>query len=163
MITLTPMSQPAALASAPQQTPATAGRDSADLATARALVRALDTYQLDPILGFFVPGLGDLVTSLVGAFVVVVAARRGVPPIVITRMLLNLTVDAAVGAIPLAGDVADVAVRANKKNLALLEDRHVRGKATWKDWAAVAGAAVLCIGVVALVIWLAVWVLGAIF
>jgi hypothetical protein len=97
-------------------------------------------------------------------YVIGVAARRGVPPIVIARMLLNLGVDAAVGVIPLAGDVADVAVRANKKNLALLEERTgTAGKGTWKDWAAVIGAAVLCLGAIAFVLWLLVQFLSAIF
>lgn len=138
-------------------------RDSADLATVRRLVKTLDTYQLDPIIGLFVPGLGDLITSVVGAFVVIVAARRKVPPIVIARMLLNLGFDAAIGLIPFAGDVADVALRANKKNLALLDDRSVRGKATWKDWAAVFGAAAVCIGIIAFVIWVVIQAFGWIF
>lgn len=160
------MPRPAALAaSAPPRTPATAApRDSADLVAARTLVRALDTWQLDPILGMIVPGLGDLVTSAVGAFLIVVAARRGVPPIVIARMLLNLGVDAAIGVVPLAGDVADVAVRANKRNLALLEDRTVHGRrSTWRDWAAVVGAATLCLAAIVGVIWLFVAVLRAVF
>lgn len=159
------MSRPAALAaSASQRTPATAAPpDTADLAAARKLVKALDTYYLDPIIGAFVPGLGDIITSIVGMFVIGVAARRGVPPIVIARMLLNLGIDAAVGVIPLAGDVADVAVRANKKNLALLEDRTARPDTTWKDWAAVIGAGVVCLGAISLVVYLFVRLLGYVF
>lgn len=158
------MSRNAALAaSAPERTPATAPRESRDLATVRTMVKTLDTYYVDPIVGLFVPGLGDLMTSIVGAFVVIVAARRKVPPIVIARMLLNLGFDAAIGLIPFAGDVADVALKANKKNLALLEDRSVTRKATWKDWAAVVGAAVLCIGIIAFVIWIVAQLFGAVF
>lgn len=158
------MSRNAALAaSAPEGTPATAPRESADLATARTLVKTLDTYYVDPIVGLFVPWLGDVLTSAVGAFVVVVAARRKVPPIVIARMLLNLGVDAAIGLVPFAGDVADVALKANQKNLALLEQRSVTRKATWKDWAAVVGAAALVIGLVAALVWLVIWSLGQLF
>lgn len=140
-----------------------AARSDADLATARRIVRALDTYQVDPLVGLVVPGLGDLITLGVGAFLVVVAARRRVPAIVLARMLLNLGVDTAIGAIPFAGDVADFALRANKKNLALLEQRAVTRKATWKDWAAVLGAAVLVIGAFVLAIWLLVSFLTWIF
>lgn len=138
-------------------------RSDADLAAARRIVRVLDTYQVDPLVGLVVPGLGDLITLGVGAFLVVVAARRRVPAIVLARMLLNLGVDTAIGAIPIAGDVADFALRANKKNLALLEDRSVTRKATWKDWAAVVGAAVLVIGAFVLAIWLLVSFLRWIF
>ncbi len=133
----------------------TSRSDQHDLAAARTLVKALDTWQLDPIIGFFVPGLGDLITAFVGAFLVVVASRRGVPPIVIARMLLNLGIDLGAGAIPLVGDIADVGIRANKKNLALLEERTAaNGKGTWKDWAAVVGAGVLCIASLTLVVYL---------
>jgi hypothetical protein len=78
-------------------------------------------------------------------------------------MLLNLGVDAPVGAIPLAGDVADFALRANVKNLKLLEDRSATRASTWKDWAAVIGAAALVIGTLVLAIWLLVAFLSWIF
>lgn len=137
---------------------------SGDIAAVRTMVKALDTYQLDPIIGLFLPGLGDLVTAAVGTFIVVVAARTGMPPIVIARMLLNLGIDVGIGAVPLLGDVGDFAWRANKKNLALLEDRHSRGaKATWKDWLAVLGAAAFCIAAIAGVIWLFVTAFRAVF
>ena len=126
-----------------------------DIAAVRSLVKALDTYQLDPIIGFFVPWLGDLVTAAVGTFIVATAARTGMPPIVIARMLLNLGIDVGIGAIPLVGDLGDFAFRANKKNLELLEDRHARGaKASWKDWLAVVGAGVFCFALIAAVVWL---------
>lgn len=126
-----------------------------DIAAARAVVKALDTWQLDPIVGFFVPWLGDLVTAAVGMFIVGTAARAGMPPIVIARMLMNLGVDVGIGAIPFVGDVGDFVFRANKKNLDLLEDRHARGaKASWKDWLAVAGAAAFCFALIIGVIWL---------
>lgn len=162
MTILLAMSRPlaAAAVAAPERV---TSRSDADLATARTLVRALDTYQVDPIVGLFIPGLGDLITLVVGGFLVVVAARRGVPAIVLARMLLNLGVDTAVGAIPIAGDVADFALRANAKNLKLLEDRSVTRKATWKDWAAVAGAAALVIGTLVLAIWLLVSFLSWVF
>src|SRR5678815_3702837 len=59
-----------------------------DLKVARTIVNALDRYYLDPIIGFLAPGLGDVITTLIGMYLVVVAHRRGVKPIVIARMLL---------------------------------------------------------------------------
>ncbi len=155
-----------ARAASPAASPAAAprSRDTTDLAAARTLVRALDGYHLDPLVGLIVPGLGDLLTAIVGGFVVVVAARHGVAPIVIARMLLNLGIDVAVGVVPLVGDLADLGYRANKKNLALLEARHAGGgAASWRDWAAVGGAGLACLGAIALSVWLLVRLVTAIF
>ncbi len=79
---------------------------------------------LDPILGFFLPGAGDLLGALPSLLIVTVAVRRGVPGVVVQRMLLNVAIDAFVGVVPLFGDVFDAAYRSNEKNLALLE-RHL--------------------------------------
>ncbi len=146
---------------APPPPPATPSAER-ELAVARKIVSALDRYQLDPIIGFFVPGLGDIITTILGGYLVSIAARRGVPPIVIARMLLNLGVDAAVGIVPVVGDVADFGIRANVKNLELLEARADR-RSTWRDWLAVGGAAVLVLGLFSLAIYVLYRVLGAIF
>jgi hypothetical protein len=144
-----PVRTPSSIPDGPAVTP------RSDIAAARSIVKALDTWQLDPIIGFFVPWLGDLVTAAVGTFIVATAARSGMPPIVIARMLLNLGIDVGIGAVPLVGDIGDFAFRANKKNLEILEDRHSRGtKATWKDWLAVAGAAAFCLAAIIGVVWL---------
>jgi hypothetical protein len=82
-------------------------------------------------------------------------------------MVVNVVIDAVIGAIPVAGDLFDVAWRANDWNLALLE-RHARaggaGYATSGDWVVV----ILCaVGVVVagllplLIIWFGfVWLGG---
>jgi hypothetical protein len=79
---------------------------------------------LDPILGFLLPGAGDVLGALPSLLIVIVAIRRGVPGVVVQRMLLNVAIDALVGVVPLFGDVFDAAYRSNQKNLALLE-RHL--------------------------------------
>jgi hypothetical protein len=76
---------------------------------------------LDPILGFLLPGLGDLLGSLPALLLVSLAMRQGVPTVVIFRMLLNIAMDSLVGAIPILGDAFDGVFRANQKNLELLE------------------------------------------
>lgn len=79
---------------------------------------------LDPILGFLLPGAGDVLGALPSLLIVSLAVRRGVPSVVVQRMLLNVAIDAFVGVVPLFGDVFDVAYRSNEKNLRLLE-RHL--------------------------------------
>jgi hypothetical protein len=77
---------------------------------------------LDPVVGL-IPVVGDAVAAGVGLWVIGEAARFGVPRVVLGRMLVNLVVDVAIGAIPLLGDLFDFAFRSNSRNLALFR-RH---------------------------------------
>ena len=120
-----------------------ANRVPPDIERARTLARVLDHYMVDPLLGLLLPGAGDLVGSLLGLYMVGVALRRRMSPVIIARMLLNLALDAAIGAVPVLGDIADFAFKANQRNLALLVDRRSTGRATGRDWLAVAGALAL--------------------
>src|SRR5947209_6233659 len=76
-----------------------------DIVAAETLARWLDDRFLDPLLGFLVPGVGDVIGSALGLYVVVVAWRRKLPLVTVSRMLLNLGIDALVGAVPIAGDL----------------------------------------------------------
>ena len=125
-----------------------------DLQRAQKLARVLDHDLLDPLLGLFLPGVGDLVGAALGLYLVAVAARRRLSPVVIARMLLNLGVDAALGAIPIIGDIFDFFFHANQRNLSLLVARsQAGGRATARDWLALACALVIFIAIVALVCW----------
>lgn len=90
---------------------------------------------LDPLLGL-IPGLGDLVSPLFTAAILLHAREMGVPKVVQARMLINAALDALVGAVPLAGDLFDFAWKANRRNLELLE-LHAREErsASAADWA----------------------------
>lgn len=100
---------------------------------------------LDPILGALLPELGDALTAVLSLTLLAVAYRERVPKLVLWRMLVNVALDAILGAIPLVGDLFDFAFKANEKNLALIE-RH-RGDptlpATWGDKLAVVGVAII--------------------
>lgn len=124
---------------------------------ARQLSRLLDSairipgtdirIGLDPILGALLPELGDALTGVLALTLLGVAYRERVPKVVLLRMLLNIGLDALLGAVPLVGDVFDFAFKANDKNLALIE-RH-RGDptqpATLGDKLVVAGAVTVAI------------------
>lgn len=75
---------------------------------------------LDAIIGV-IPGVGDLITLAVGGMVMKEARRLGVSRWTRTRMAVNYLVDFVVGTIPFAGDVFDVAFKANRKNIRLLQ------------------------------------------
>ena len=117
-------------------------------------------FGLDPIIGL-VPVLGDLASPVFAALLVTEGARLGLPKIVLMRMVVNALIDAVIGAIPLVGIVGDVFVRANTKNLALLERHAVPGgrPATRGDYAFVwIALTLLVLGVIAIMsaaIWLA--------
>jgi hypothetical protein len=119
--------------------------ESEELARLRMIARVLDNaveipgtkfrVGLDALLGL-IPGVGDVVGFVVGTYVLTTAVRLGIPKAVIGRMLLNIGTDAALGSVPLAGDVFDAAWRANSKNVALLdkaitEPREARRSSTW--------------------------------
>lgn len=114
------------------------------------MAKVLDHFLVDPIVGFVLPGVGDIATSVAGLYTVGLAISRRLSPVIIARMLLNLALDALLGAVPLIGDLFDVAHRANTKNVALLEQRAIgNGRATARDWAMVMGAFALFAAAVA--------------
>lgn len=99
-----------------------------DLARARRLAKLLDSefefagirFGLDAIVGL-IPVVGDVATAIAGMFPLWVARRHRLGKLLEMRMAANLLMDVAAGAVPLVGDVIDVAFKANMKNLRLLE------------------------------------------
>lgn len=79
---------------------------------------------LDPLIGLL-PGGGDFISSILSAYMVVEAARIGVPNESILRMVVNIILDTLAGTVPVVGDLFDVAWKANIKNLELIES-HVQ-------------------------------------
>lgn len=135
--------------------------DDGDIRAAETLARWLDDRFLDPLLGFFVPGVGDVIGSALGLYVVVVAFKKKLPLVTISRMLVNLGVDALVGAVPIAGDLFDVAWKANKRNVRLLRERHEARQDTVGDWLRVVGAFALLAAAVAVPVAAAWWLVHA--
>ncbi|WP_255197163.1 DUF4112 domain-containing protein [Halorarius litoreus] len=74
---------------------------------------------IDPLIGLL-PVAGDAIATVVSLYLVVEAARLGVRKRTLARMLLNIGLDLAVGAIPLLGDLFDVFWKANRRNLNLV-------------------------------------------
>jgi hypothetical protein len=136
----------------PVSRPHTSNARTPEVAQIRKLTRVLDHYLVDPLLGLVLPGAGDLIGSLLGLYVVAIAVRRRMSPMIVARMLLNLALDVALGLVPIVGDIADFVFKAHDKNLALLE-RGEHRKATAGDWLVVGGAALVFVAVIGLVIY----------
>jgi len=125
-----------------------------DLVRVRKLARVMDHFLVDPLMGFVLPGVGDAVGSVIGFYIIAVAWRRRVSPVIIARMILNLGLDLVLGVLPIIGDAFDLGFKANLRNATLLESRAASGgRATWRDWAIVGLAAALYVAIMVLVVW----------
>ncbi len=80
-------------------------------------------FGLDPLIGL-VPGVGDALGALIGAWIVIEGVRLGVSTATGLRMVLNLGVDALLGTVPILGDLFDVFDQADLRNVALIR-RHL--------------------------------------
>jgi hypothetical protein len=78
---------------------------------------------LDAIIGL-VPVIGDVVSAMLGAYIVWEARNLGLPRWKLVRMGANVLLDTAIGVIPVVGDAADFLFRSNTKNLRILR-RHL--------------------------------------
>jgi hypothetical protein len=113
-------------------------------------------FGIEALLGL-VPGLGDSIGSLLGGYGVWLARQLGAPASVQARMLLNLGVDALVGAVPLAGDLFDVVFKAHVRNERLLRDWLARPQpAARTSLAVLVGGMLALVASVAVAVWLAV-------
>ena len=78
-------------------------------------------FGLDGLLGLL-PGVGDGVTALPAAYIVMRARAIGAPPHIQARMVGNVLMDLLIGALPLVGDLFDFGFKANRRNVRLLRE-----------------------------------------
>ena len=124
-------------------------------------------FGLDPVLGL-IPGVGDVIGTLVSVYTLLAGVRYGVPRITLIRMGLNVGLDMVIGAIPFVGDLFDAYWKTNQRNLNLLRQRVEstgRRRAVAADWLfvglVVAALLALLIGALALVGWVIGQLVGA--
>src|SRR5687767_6568104 len=116
---------------------------------------------LDALLGLL-PGGGDVAGGLFSGLIILQAARSGAPTSVLGRMLANVAIDVVVGAVPILGDVFDVAWRANTRNVRLLESWRERPASTKRASALAVGGILLALFLlIGLAVWGSIVVFGA--
>ncbi len=152
--------------------PRTFGERPRGLAEIEALAWLLDNsipvpgtgrrFGVDAVIGF-VPVVGDLVSGVIGLFVVWRGSRLGLPRVVVARMLANSAIDIVIGAIPVLGDAFDLWFKANTRNLGIIR-RHLENPetSTRSDWLILMSLVGLLIAIVVLLGWLVVAVISAI-
>ncbi len=77
-------------------------------------------FGLDPILGL-IPYGGETASTVIGAFILGEAGHKGLPLRTLLRMGGNMVLNAAVGAIPVAGDLFSFWFKSNTRNYRLLD------------------------------------------
>lgn len=81
---------------------------------------------LDSVVGL-VPVVGDAIAAALGAYILWEARNLGMPKWKLWRLAGNIAFDAAVGAVPVAGDLFDFVFRSNTRNMRIVRahlDRH---------------------------------------
>ncbi|BDA74227.1 hypothetical protein RIVM261_043590 [Rivularia sp. IAM M-261] len=77
-------------------------------------------FGLDPIIGL-VPGLGDLISTVVSAYIIYLAMRFNLPQDMLGKMIFNVGLESVVGSVPFIGDIFDAFYKSNIRNLEILE------------------------------------------
>jgi Domain of unknown function (DUF4112) len=104
-------------------------------------------FGLDALIGL-VPGAGDFATFLVSGYMMLILARNGASGYVLARMALNVLIDSLIGAIPVLGDLFDIAFRANDRNMKLMHQHFVDGRHRGGAWKVVVPVLVILLAVV---------------
>ena len=74
----------------------------------------------DGVIGL-IPGIGDVAGLLLSSYLIHSASKLGASKSLLTRMSMNAAIETLLGTVPIAGDLFDLAFKANQRNLNLLE------------------------------------------
>lgn len=114
---------------------------------------------LDPLLGLVFPAGGDALGGVISLGMLFLAVQYRVPANVIGRMVMNVAIDAAIGGIPIVGDIFDFGFKSNEANFNLLMQHRgdMPKRTSLRYWFTVttlllAGLAVV-VAPIALVVW----------
>ena len=80
-------------------------------------------FGLNSVIGL-PPGAGDAMLAAISLWIVWQGSKLGLPREKIARMLGNVAIEAALGSVPVLGDLFDVVWKANLRNLAII-DKHL--------------------------------------
>lgn len=83
-------------------------------------------FGLNSVIGLLPVG-GDAVLGAISLYIIYEAAQLGLPRHKLGRMLGNVAVEVVGGSVPILGDLFDMALKANLRNLAIIE-AHVAGR-----------------------------------
>ncbi|HKO79702.1 MAG TPA: DUF4112 domain-containing protein [Chitinophagaceae bacterium] len=111
-------------------------------------------FGLDALIGL-VPGAGDFATFLISGYMITIMAKNGASGFVLARMVLNVVIDSLFGAIPVLGDIFDVAFKSNQRNVKLMHEHYVEGRHKGGAWKVVLPVLIILLVFVVGLVWLA--------
>ena len=82
-------------------------------------------FGLNSVIGLLPIG-GDAALGAISLYIIYEAAQLGLPKWKLGRMLANVGVEVLGGSVPVLGDLFDMALKANLRNLKIIED-HLAG------------------------------------
>lgn len=109
-------------------------------------------FGFDALIGL-VPGVGDFSTFLVSGGMLMALAKNGASGYILTRMVLNVVLDALIGSIPVFGDIFDVAFKANQRNMQLMHEHYVEGRHRGGAWKLLIPLLLVLLVVVGGIVW----------
>jgi NAD/NADP transhydrogenase beta subunit len=119
-------------------------------------------FGLDGIIGL-IPGAGDLSTFAVSGYMLWIMARNGASGFVLSRMVVNVLIDAIIGSIPFIGDLFDFVFKANTRNLRLMQEHYQEGRHKGSAWRVIVPILIILFLVIAALIWLAYKLIAGLF
>jgi len=119
-------------------------------------------FGIDPIINLL-PVAGDAAGFMVGAALVLTMAKHGVSRKVLILMMLNLMLDGLIGSIPFIGQLFDFYYKANTRNIKLLKEHYEEGKHQGRGTGTLVMIFILLAVFMALVLFLAVKLLGLLY
>lgn len=86
----------------------------------RSVAKYMDDYYLDPVLGFFLPGVGDVISQTLALPYLYVSLFkiRSIP--LTLAILYNMMIDSLVGLFPWIGDIIDIFYKSNRKSYRMI-------------------------------------------
>src|ERR1700712_4162411 len=78
-------------------------------------------FGLNSVIGLLPIG-GDAVLGALSLYIIYEAARLGLPKHKLARMLANVGIEVVGGSVPILGDLFDMALKANLRNIAIIDD-----------------------------------------
>lgn len=116
-------------------------------------------FGLDALIGW-VPGIGDAMTGIASFLIVFASWRRGAKTVTLVRMIANVLLETAIGAIPVAGDVFHIVWKANRRNYRLLlREKEQPGVSIGRDWMFLSVLLLAVLAAAAIPIALLIWLL----
>lgn len=120
------------------------------------------TFGIDPLINL-IPGLGSYSGLIFGMIFIFLAHTKGASGKVKILMFKNILFDFLIGALPVAGQIADFFIKSNEKNMRLLEEHILEDKHKGSGLHLIFLFVLICIAILILTLICFLWLLAKIF